>query len=66
MQLHTCMASETRTVARIGDKMDLYTTICFSIMLGALTALLVGFVIGLGIIAFKELKAYKPGALDGK
>lgn len=46
--------------------MDLYTTICFSIMLGALTALLVGIVIGLGIIAFKELKAYKPGGIDGK
>lgn len=35
-------------------------------MLGALTALLVGIVIGLGIIAFKELKAYKPGGIDGK
>lgn len=46
--------------------MNLYTTICFDIMLGALTVLLVGVVIGLGIIGFKELKAYKPGGIDGK
>lgn len=46
--------------------MDLYTTICFDIMLGALTALLVGTVVVLGVIAVKELKAYKPGGIDGK
>lgn len=46
--------------------MDLYTTICLNIMLGAITVLLVGIVVGLGIIAFKELKAYKPGDMNGK
>lgn len=46
--------------------MELYTTICLNIILGTLTALLVGIAVWLGIIAFKELKAYKPGALDGK
>ena len=44
--------------------MDLYTTICFNIILGALTVLLVGFVVGLGIIAFKELKNYQPGGTN--
>ena len=46
--------------------MELYTTICFNIMLGALTTLLVGIVVSLGIITFKELKNYKPGVLSGK
>lgn len=46
--------------------MGLYPTICFNIMLGALTVLLVGIVVALAIITFKELKNYKPGVLNGK